>query len=252
MLPELVIFDMDGTLTESKSTADAEMIELVKKLLEKTKIAVISGGGFSRFHEQFLVSFLIDVSGFDNLYLAALNGGTLYSYHIADWKKVYEDVLSEEEIKKIYDAFKTAFTEIGFVQDEKIYGTLIEDRIGQVTFSGLGSEAPLEVKRTWDPDRKKRLALADALKKHLPDFEIGIGGMTSIDVSRKGIDKAYGVEKLAKFLSIPVSEMVFIGDALFPGGNDQPVVKTGIKTISVTGPDDTKKIIKKLLAGEKV
>ena len=100
MLPELVIFDMDGTLTESKSTADAEMIELVKKLLEKTKIAVISGGGFSRFHEQFLVSFLIDVSGFDNLYLAALNGGTLYSYHIADWKKVYEDVLSEEEIKK--------------------------------------------------------------------------------------------------------------------------------------------------------
>jgi len=249
MLPELVVLDMDGTLTENKSTADAEMIELVKKLLEKTKVAVISGGGFSRFDEQFLVSFLIDVSGFGNLYLAALNGGTLYSYHISDWKKVYEDVLSEEEIKKIYDAFKTAFAETKFVQDEKIYGTLIEDRIGQVTFSGLGSDAPLEAKRTWDPDRKKRLVLVEALKKHLPDFEISIGGMTSIDVSRKGIDKAYGVEKLAKFLSIPASEMVFVGDTLFPGGNDYVVIKTGIKTISVAGPDDTKRVIRELLAG---
>lgn len=249
MLPELVVLDLDGTLTESKSTADAEMVELVKKLLGKTKVAVISGGGFSRFHEQFLISFLIDVSGFDNLYLAALNGGTLYSYHISDWKKVYEDVLSEEEIKKIYDAFKVAFQETGFVQDEKIYGALIEDRIGQVTFSGLGSDAPPEMKRAWDPDRKKRLALAEALKKHLPDFEIGIGGMTSVDVSRKGIDKAYGVEKLAKYLSVPVSEMVFIGDALFPGGSDYTVIKTGIKTISVTSPDDTKRVIKELLAG---
>lgn len=252
MLPELVIFDMDGTLTESKSTADAEMIELVKKLLEKTKVAVISGGGFSRFHEQFLVSFLIDVSGFDNLYLAALNGGTLYSYQKMNWTKIYEDILSPEEIAKIFDAFKKAFLETGFVQDEKIYGTLIEDRIGQVTFSGLGSEAPLEVKRTWDPDRKKRMALVESLKKYLPDFEIGIGGMTSVDVSRKGIDKAYGVEKLAKHLSIPISEMVFIGDALFPGGNDYVVIKTGIKTMPVTGPDDTKKIIKELLAGEKI
>lgn len=248
MLPQLVIFDMDGTLTESKSVADVEMIELVKKLLEKTKVAVISGGGLPRFQEQFLITFGGDVSGFNTMYLATLNGGTLYAYEKNDWTKVYEEILNADEKTKIMDAFKKVFQETGFVQDEKIYGVLIEDRGGQITFSGLGSEAPLAVKRAWDPDRKKRMLLAEHLKKELPDFEIGIGGMTSIDVSRKGIDKAYGVEQLATKLSISISDMLFVGDALFPGGNDYAAIKTGIKTMAVVGPDDTKKIIKELLS----
>ncbi|MEI6479211.1 MAG: HAD-IIB family hydrolase [bacterium] len=247
MIPKLVVFDMDGTLTESKSTADAEMVELVKKLLDKTSVAIISGGGFSRFHEQFLIAFLNDISNFKNLYLAALTGGTLYTYENMDWKKKYEDVLSEYEKAKIFDAFAVVFQETGFAQDEKIYGTLIEDRGGQITFSGLGSEAPLEVKRNWDPDRKKRIILVEALKKHIPDFAIGIGGMTSIDISHKEIDKAYGIEKLSKYLSIPVSDMLFIGDALFAGGNDYAVKKTGIETRAAADPDETKKIIKELL-----
>ena len=249
MIPQLVIFDMDGTLTESKSVADTEMIELVKKLLEKTKVAVISGGGFPRFQEQFLITFMGDVSGFTNMYLATLNGGVLYAYEKNNWTKVYEEILTAEEKAKIFDAFKKVFEETGFRQEEKIYGVLIEDRGGQITFSGLGSEAPLEVKRIWDPNHAKRDVLVEGLKKYLPDFEIGIGGMTSIDVSHKGIDKAYGVEQLSTHLSISISDMIFVGDALFPGGNDYAAIKTGIKTMAVTGPDDAKKIIKDLLTG---
>ena len=81
----------------------------------------------------------------------------------------------------------------------------------------------------------------------MPEFEVNLGGTTSIDIGHKGIDKAYGVEKLGELLAIPVPEMVFVGDALYPGGNDSTVKRTGIDTREVTGPDDTKKVIKEIL-----
>ena len=247
MIPQLVIFDMDGTLTESKSVADTEMVELLRTLLQKTTVAVISGGAMARFEEQLLVSFLGDTSHFENFYLATLNGGILYSHKGVAWEKIYEEVLSDDEKQKIADAFKKTFEETGFKPEATIYGMLIEDRGGQVTFSGLGSEAPLELKKMWDPDRTKRTILVEELKKHLPEFEVRMGGTTSIDISHKGIDKAYGVEKLSEHLSISISEMLFIGDALYPGGNDEAAKRTGIETREVVGPEDTKKIIKELL-----
>lgn len=248
MLPRLVIFDMDGTLTESKSTADSEMVELLHKLLARTNVGVISGGALPRFESQLLIAFGGDITGFENLYLAALNGGILYAQKGVKWEPVYEERLSDAEKQKVFDAFKKAFEDTGFRPEEKIYGVLIEDRGGQITFSGLGSEAPLEVKKLWDPDHAKRTILQEALRPYLPDFEVNLGGTTSIDVSRKGIDKAYGVEHLSKYLRISIGEMLFVGDALYPGGNDAAAKKTGIETREVTGPDDTKKIIKELLA----
>ncbi|MCH8889020.1 HAD hydrolase family protein, partial [Patescibacteria group bacterium] len=74
-----------------------------------------------------------------------------------------------------------------------------------------------------------------------------IGGTTSIDVTKKGIDKAYGIQKIEKSLNIRRDNMLFIGDAVFPGGNDYSVKEAGVKTIQVSGPEETKEIIRELL-----
>jgi hydroxymethylpyrimidine pyrophosphatase-like HAD family hydrolase len=75
-----------------------------------------------------------------------------------------------------------------------------------------------------------------------------MGGTTSIDVTKPGIDKAYGVRKLRDILGISLKEMIFIGDALFTGGNDYPAEQAGVFSIPVRGPEDTKRVIEAIIA----
>lgn len=247
-MPQLVIFDLDGTLTESRMPMDDEMSELLQELLEQTAVAVISGGALDRFKTQFLEVLNNRPVNMNNLYLAPLSGSTLYTFTNNDWSPVYKEAMTVEQRKKIIDAFPLAFKDIGFVPEPNPVGKLLDDRDGQVTFSGLGCDAPITQKRHWDPDRKKRMALKEALKKYLPDFEINIGGTTSIDISRKGIDKAYGISKLSEYLSIPREEITFFGDAIVEGGNDYAATTTGVKTQLVEGPIETKQFVRDLLS----
>src|SRR3546814_6001011 len=88
--------------------------------------------------------------------------------------------------------------------------------------SALGQQAPLDAKEQWDPDFAKRKAIQAELIQRLPGFSIKMGGTTSIDVTREGVDKAYGLERLSCESGIPLDAMLFVGDAIFPGGNDYP------------------------------
>ena len=75
-----------------------------------------------------------------------------------------------------------------------------------------------------------------------------MGGTTSIDITKPGIDKAYGINKLKEILNIEIPEMLFVGDALFEGGNDYPARSTGAKCIQVRDPEETKRIIETVIA----
>jgi len=77
----------------------------------------------------------------------------------------------------------------------------------------------------------------------LPDLEVRSGGSTSIDVTRKGIDKAYGMRKLIDFLELSKDEVLFVGDRLDEGGNDYPVKAMGIDTVAVTRWQDTAEFV---------
>jgi hypothetical protein len=131
---------------------------------------------------------------------------------------------------------------------EKVWGEVIEDRGSQITFSALGSQAPLEEKKKWDPDFTKRKKIKAVLDTLIPEFSVHLGGATSVDVTRQGIDKAYGIRKLRDILEIPIDQMIFIGDALFPGGNDYPAKEAGVLSIEVRDPDETKRVIEAIVA----
>lgn len=244
---QLVVFDLDRTLTESRGGLDKEMSDLLCQLIAKKYVAVISGAAFEQFQEQ-LLNFLPCSQYFGNLYIAPLSGGNLYSFQNGKWGKLYEITLDPAEKQKVMDAFNKAFEETDFHPPEKIYGLLIEDRGGQITFSALGNEAPRELKEQWDPDHQKRAKIKQSLEKYLPDYTIEIGGLTSIDIRPKGIDKAYGVKKIADHLSVPLNKILFIGDAIYVGGNDYSTTQLSeINIKNVSGPTETKKIIKEML-----
>jgi hydroxymethylpyrimidine pyrophosphatase-like HAD family hydrolase len=112
----------------------------------------------------------------------------------------------------------------------------------------LGQQAPIEEKKKWDPDFTKRKKIKALLDKLIPEFSVRLGGTTSVDVTKPGIDKAYGIRKLRDTLSIAIQEMIFIGDALFPGGNDYPAEQAGVVSIRVRDPNESKRVIEAIVA----
>jgi HAD superfamily hydrolase (TIGR01484 family) len=241
----LIVFDLDGTLAESKTSIDPEMAALLGALLAIVKVAVISGGGWPQFESQLLINLSHD-DQLGNLSLLPTCGTKFYQY-TAGWQKLYSEDFSAIEKAKILSSLRQALAAAGYKED-KVWGQVTEDRGSQITFSALGQEAPIDEKKKWDPDFTRRKSIKALLDQLIPEFSVRLGGTTSVDITKPGIDKAYGMRKLRDTLGVPLEEMIFIGDALFPGGNDYPVEQAGVVSIRVKGPDETKRVIEAIIA----
>ncbi len=253
---KLIVFDLDGTLVETKSNLDSEMADLLTRLLVKKQVVVMGGAEFERFKKDLIDKLNAPPALFSNLFLFPTNASSFYRYDNG-WQKVYSEEFSKEQKDQIMQAFEKAFKEINYVRPDKTYGEIIEDRGSQITFSALGQdvvaelgEKGIELKKKWrDENQDLKLKLAKTLQKYLPEFEVRAAGYTSIDITRKGIDKEYGIKQIQKHLGIPVQDMLFVGDALFPGGNDSAVLRTGVLCFEVKEVEETKKLIRYLLSG---
>jgi phosphomannomutase len=246
----LIVFDLDGTLAGSKSPLDSEMSGLLHDLLLIVKVAVISGGDWPQFEEQLLSNFPQD-ERLKNLSLLPTSGTKFYQYDAGAWTKIYSDDFSSEERDKILSSLKAAIDIAGF-KIAKIWGEQVEDRGSQITFSALGQHAPLEEKAKWDPEVIKRNKIKAILDTFIPEFSVRTGGSTSVDITKPGVDKAYGIGRLRDLLNISIKEMIYIGDALYVGGNDYPAKEAGVDCVSVKGPHETKLIIQTLIASSAI
>jgi len=244
-MKKLIVFDLDGTLAASKSSLDAEMLSLLHELLGVVKVAVISGGAWLQFERQMLSKLPQD----DRLAKLSIlpTCGTEFFQYAGAWKKLYSEDFTAAEKGRIVSSVKSAIETAGFRVD-KTWGETIEDRGSQVTYSALGQQAPLEEKERWDSDFAKRKKIKAVLDTLIPEFSVRIGGATSIDITKPGIDKAYGIGKLRDILGISVQEMIYVGDALFVGGNDYPAEQAGVISIPVRGPSETKRVIEAIIA----
>jgi len=244
-MKKLIVFDLDGTLAESKSSLDVEMASLLTALLGVVKVAVISGGNWPQFEKQLLSNLPHDVH-LKNLSLLPTCGTKFYKWDLG-WKMLYSEDFTNKEKEKIINSLKQVIASSDF-KVVKTWGEIIEDRGSQITFSALGQQAPIDEKKKWDTDFAKRKKMKEALDKLIPEFSVNLGGSTSIDVTKPGIDKAYGIIKLRDTLGISIEDMIFIGDAIFPGGNDYPAKEAGALSIQVRDPDESKRVIEAIIA----
>jgi phosphomannomutase len=244
-MKKLFVFDLDGTLAQSKSSLNTEIAGLLHDLLGVMKVAVISGGTWSQFQTQLLANLPID-ERLRDLSLLPTCGTQFYQY-VGHWSKIYSEDLSKDEREEIITSLKKALEESA-IKVTKVWGEAIEDRGSQITLSVLGQEAPLSEKELWDPDFAKRKKITAILEPLLPAFAIRMGGTTSIDVTKPGIDKAYGIAKLRDEFNISIAEMLFAGDAIFPGGNDYAAQEVGVDSILVRDPEETARVIQTVLA----
>lgn len=244
---KIVIFDLDGTLAESKSRVSSQMVSSLKRLITRFEVAVISGGAWPQFESQ-LISWLEPTQEeARRLHMFPTSGTSFYKNDGSGWDCVYSETLSKDEVGRIMSAFRKVLDDPGVKMPRRFWGDQLENRGTQITFSAMGQLAPVDEKKKWDPTFAKRLVLIDKLIQLIPEFDIRAGGSTSIDVTRKGIDKKYAIQQIERYLNFQKSDMLFIGDAIFPGGNDYAVHEAGVKCIETSGPDHTIQIIEKLL-----
>jgi phosphomannomutase len=247
MKRKVIAFDLDGTLAPSKSPLPDRMGELLDKLLDKYHVCVISGGKFGQFEKQLLAGLQADPTRLERLHLMPTCGTRYMRYDSAkkEWEKVYAEDFTEAEKQKITQALLSSAKDLGY-DKEKTYGEIIEDRGSQVTWSALGQDIVdhlgiegVHIKENWDADNKKKNEFRDYAAEKLPEFEVRVGGVTSIDVTKPGIDKAYGMRKLMDILEIGKDDILFIGDRVQPGGNDYPVKQFGIDTLEISKWEET-------------
>jgi HAD superfamily hydrolase (TIGR01484 family) len=251
--PQLVAFDLDDTLAPSKSPVDPRMARLLVELLEAVEVCVISGGNFAQFQSQLVGNLPLDnPEALGRLHLMPTCGTQYYRYvgdtpREAFWHQQYAENLTADEKKAALGAVETEAKRLGLWAEET-WGPILEDRGSQITFSALGQQAPVDAKKAWDPTGEKKNALRSAVQALLPQLEVRSGGSTSIDITRVGIDKAYGMNRLAELTGIPIDEMLFVGDRLDPDGNDYPVKALGVPTFAVEGWEDTAEFVEAFLA----
>lgn len=232
--PEIraVVFDLDDTLAPSKSTMDPAMSAALAELLARVPVCIISGGRFEQFESQALDGFQASEDALSQLHLMPTCGTRYYLWQQGSWVLQYAEDLSDDEKQRAIRTLEEGARELA-LWHPGAWGDLIEDRGSQITFSALGQQAPVAQKHAWDPDGAKKIALWEYVSPRLPDLEVRGGGSTSIDITRKGIDKAYGIAKLTEKLGLTHDQLLFIGDRLDATGNDYPVFAAGVPSVAI-------------------
>ncbi|KAI0857592.1 HAD-superhydrolase, subIIB family protein [Xylaria cubensis] len=194
----LVAFDLDGTLALSKQAILDTMSEALADLLDVAHVAVISGGDWPQFEKQ-IASRLPARADLTKLWLLPTTGTKLYTFRDGARKS---STLSNSPLRKPAS------------NPRKPGATASRTEAARSPFPLSARKAPIDEKEVWDPDFAKRKVIQKDLYERLPEMSINMGGATSINITQKGVDKAYGLKRLRDQSGIPLEEMMFIGDAI--------------------------------------
>ena len=217
-MPKHFFFDLDNTLTRSKSHIEPAHAEILKRLAERADVVVVSG------HDENSIRRHLGVDLQNRYYILSQNGN-----HAEDrnGKIIWEHKLGISQVRSAHKFIEKARSNLALhVKDEN---DIVEDRGCEVAYSLIGHHEDIEIKEAFDPDGSKRKKLLNDMRRDVEmleslGVEVRIGGTTVLDFMEKGKNKGYNVAKLIKTLGWKKAGCVYVGDALFPGGNDETVI----------------------------
>ena len=252
-MKKILAFDSDDTIVVSKMAATERMAALLAEAMRYYDICIISGTGFDETIYPNTVRQIEQIDGVDlsRLHIMPTCGTRYYRHHDGEWKLQYQEDLTEEQKQRIFAAIETSAKQLDMWVANPA-GEIIEDRLSQVTYSALGQQATAADKYAWaEANVEKRRQLNEAVKALLPEFEVRTAGTTSLDITKPGVDKAYGMQKLLEATGCTKEEVLFFGDKLEEGGNDFPVKHMGVDCIAVNRWEDTAYALEGIIAVSK-
>ena len=227
------IFDVDGTLTDSRQQIDLSFEVYMIKFCYKYDVYLVTGSDRAKTIEQV--------------------GLDIYNRS----QRVY-NCSGSDVYERDHNVYKSDWQPYGklinFLSDELDYSTFphktgnhIEHRPGGINFSILGrGENSMKYRKEyvkWDINTTERILMADRIKSEFPDLNIQIGGQTGLDISdsdKSQILRDFNLE----------DEIHFFGDMMKEGQNDYPLAvavdKAGGTNYTVNSWQETYKKLKDL------
>jgi hypothetical protein len=245
MQKKVIICDVDETICNSCQIIKPDMANTINQLIQKGyTFAFISGTKESYLKE------MISTSLNHNHFLLPTTGTKCIQINQDSNTNHYEHSLNQEEKNKVINALNQ-LTIYYNIQSLTTKEDQIQDRGSQITLSAIGRHAPKKLKEQHDKNTTKRQLWVKYLKTILDEneWEINIAGTTSIDITKKGYDKGWGIKQFAKNQNIQLNHILFFGDKTKPGGNDYPATKV-VDFIEVNNPNETLEHFKNLLNQE--
>lgn len=219
----LLLFDMDGTLTKSRSKISPEMSKalwgLWKRANQYYDFGIVSGSDIDKIKEQIGHDFIL----FD--YVCPENGCAFYNKGALEGCLSIAYKLGEDLLQKIIN--KCLF-ELSQIELPKKRGNFIELRNSLINISPIGRSCSKEEREEfvkYDKKHKVRELLINKLTQQFSEysengFTMSIGGEISIDIAPVGWNKAYCLNYLDKF---NFRQIRFYGDKTHKGGNDYEI-----------------------------
>ena len=259
-MSNIVLFDMDGTLTLARKKIDNRMINSIIELLNYSDVGIVTGSGLDYLDEQCEAlwnndNFTPGKNGQSNLILFPCNGTKMLKRKNDKWLLSYErnmkDELGEESISIILKGLLKL--QVKYVNDyfrkSPITGHFISSRGSLINWCPIGRSASDEDREVFLKIDKKyniRLDLRDQitawlLSNSVMGITVALGGDTSLDIYPAGWDKTHVFNNLSNDINA-----WFVGDRCRGTGNDRLIYEKLLplgKSFQTSGPDETIDIV---------
>ncbi|KAM0672469.1 Phosphomannomutase 1 [Ordospora colligata] len=241
-LKTIFLFDVDGTLSESRAKISKKMLDMLKSLRNKVYIGFVGGSDLDKQKEQ-IGEDVLDI--FD--YGFPENGVSFYKNGALSSQKKIIDVIGED----FYKEFVNFVLEYLSKMDIPIKrGTFIEYRNSMINISPIGRNCSREERNAFfDLDKKEghRQKMVEAMQSRFKNGKLvfSIGGQISIDCFPAGWDKTYCLQHIN---GEGISNIYFFGDMIMKGGNDYEIYShKDVHGTGVKSPEDTYEKVKQKL-----
>ena len=259
----VILFDLDGTLTPPRKSMDLDMLEALCTLDPFADIGIVSGSPMSYISEQ-AKEFLLTFDRHPDCgqtYIMPCNGTQLYLGTGDGYDLVESNNMKDELGEEVFHDLIRVITQLQLWALEQssdwgkmpLSGTFIQYRDSMLNWSPSGRDGDDDHRRRFvEFDNKSKIR--DRLRKTLrtsmdiydiKNVDVVLGGSTSLDIYPAGWDKTYALKHVEKY-----SNVIFVGDKCMPGGNDYTLYEKlypAGRSYSVTGPEDTLKLINDVL-----
>lgn len=211
MKKEVFVFDVDGTLTDSRALMDPDFQSYMIEFAQDNDVYLVTGSDRQKTFEQIGVELYDTVKG-----IWQSNGNEYWE----GGRRV-----SKNDFKPDYE-FKHFLTQIVHrsLYPNKV-GDHIEQRTGMINFSTIGRAANEQQRKEyfkWDQRNQERRNIVDEINRQYKDLHASIGGEISIDIAPRGNNKS----QVANILNKEYEFIHFFGDRMDYGGNDYPLALT--------------------------
>tara|TARA_Y100000389_G_scaffold54036_2_gene49915 strand:- start:1005 stop:1718 length:714 start_codon:yes stop_codon:yes gene_type:complete len=197
------VFDVDGTLTPSRSKMDSEFAAWFENFATHNAVYLVTGSDREKTLEQIPY----------DIYCLCVRVYQCSGNEVWEQDRLIRsnDIEITEELQRIFDYWIKA-SQFGYKR-----GNHVDKRSGLVNFSVLGRPASAFDRNayiSWDEVTEERKTIAWCLNDAFGDqYNFQIAGETGIDITKKG----FGKEQILKDFD---GSVTFYGDTIKDGGND--------------------------------